>query len=199
MTKTSQYRRQGKISCNAYTTAEGVWRSINNPVTDEMITTGLNIPNVIDNDVYYNRETRETNTKSLRDFHNRFVKRKLILDVSKRGDTLIDMTVGMAGDLQKWIDAKLSFIFGLDVSKDNIENRIQGACSRYLRAKKRYRSMPDALFVNANSSLNINSGEAIIDEKGKNILKALLGEGSKDEEALGKAVYKQFSIGKKWL
>ena len=194
--KTAQYRRQGKISCNAYTTAEGVWRSINNPVTEEMISTGLNIPEVVDNDVYYNRDTRETNTKSLRDFHNRFVKRKLILDVSKRGDTLIDMTVGMGGDLNKWIDAKLSFVFGLDISRDNIENRIQGACSRYLRAKKKYKSMPDALFVNGNSSLNINSGEAIMDEKGKKVLKALLGEGSRDEEALGKGVYKQFGIGK---
>ena len=194
--KTAQYRRHGKISCNAYTTAEGVWRSINNPVTDEMISTGLNISNVVDDDVYYNRDTRETNTKSLRDFHNRFVKRKLILDVSKRGDTLIDMTVGMGGDLQKWIDAKLSFVFGLDVSRDNIENRIQGACSRYLRAKKKYRSMPDALFVNANSSLNINSGEAIMDDKGKKVLFALLGQGSKDEEALGKGLYKQFGIGK---
>ena len=194
--KTAQYRRNGKISCNAYTTAEGVWRSINNPVTHEMISTGLNIPNVVDNEVYYNRDTRETNTKSLRDFHNRFIKRKLILDVSKRGDTLIDMTVGMGGDLQKWIDAKLSFVFGLDVSRDNIENRIRGSCSRYLRAKKKYRSMPDALFVVANSSLNINSGEAIMNDKGKKILKALLGQGAKDEEALGKAVYKQFGIGR---
>ena len=194
--KTAQYRRNGKISCNAYTTAEGVWRSINNPVTDQMISTGLNIPNVVDNEVYYNRETRETNTKSLRDFHNRFVKRKLILDVSKRGDTLIDMTVGMGGDLQKWIDAKLSFVFGLDVSRDNIENRIRGACSRYLRAKKKYRAMPDALFVVANSSLNINSGEAIMNDNGKKILKALLGQGAKDEEALGKGVYKQFGIGR---
>merc|ERR1712127_148134 len=46
------------------------------------------------------------------------------------------------------------------------------------------------------SSLNINSGEAIMDEKGKKVLKALLGEGARDEEALGKGVYKQFAIGK---
>ena len=36
------------------------------------------------------------------------------------------MTVGI-GDLSKWIDAKLSFVYGIDVSKDNIENRIDGA------------------------------------------------------------------------
>ena len=50
------------------------------------------------------------------------------------------MSVGMGGDLQKWIDAKLSFVFGIDYSKDNIHNRIRGACSRYLRMKK-YKTM----------------------------------------------------------
>ena len=48
----------------------------------------------------------------------------------------MDTSVGKAGDLQKWIDAKLSLVFGVDLSKDNIENRINGACSRYLKAKK---------------------------------------------------------------
>ena len=46
-----------------------------------------------------------------------------------------------------------------DLAKDNIENRIDGACARFLNYKKRYRSMPSCLFIHANSSLNIKSGE----------------------------------------
>ena len=130
-----------------------------------MITTGLDIPDVVDENVYYNRTTNKTFTRGLRDFHNKYVKRKLITDVSKRGDTLIDMTVGKAGDLSKWIDARLSFVFGVDVSKDNIENRIDGACARYLKMHKKYSSLPRALFAHANSSLNITSGEAFYNRK----------------------------------
>lgn len=194
--KTSEYQRKGKITCNAYTTAEGVWRSINKPITTKMITTGLNIPDVVDDNIYYDRSGVETNTQSLRDFHNRYVKRKLIVGVSKRGDTLIDMSVGMGGDLQKWIDAKLSFVFGIDYSKDNIHNRIKGACARYLRMKKKYKTMPGALFIQADSSINIKNGDACFSEKGKQIVKAIDGDGPRDEKLLGKGVYKRYGIGK---
>ena len=109
---------------------------------------------------------------------------------------MIDMSVGMGGDLQKWIDAKLSFVFGLDYSKDNIHNRIKGACARYLRMKKKYKSMPGALFVQADSSINIKNGDACFSEKGKQIVKAIDGDGPRDEKILGKGVYKRYGIGK---
>jgi len=102
----------------------------------------------------------------------------------------------MGGDLQKWIDAKLSFVFGLDYSQDNIHNRIKGACSRYLRMKSKYKVMPGGLFVQADSSVNIKSGDACFSEKGKQIVKALSGDGPRDEKVLGKGVYKRYGIGK---
>ena len=77
----------------------------------------------------------------------------------------MDTSVGKAGDLQKWIDAKLSLIFGVDLSKDNIENRVNGACSRYLKAKKKYKVMPNAMFLQANTSLNIKDGSGLFSEK----------------------------------
>ena len=182
--KTEDYRRGNRNFGNAYHVAESVWRSIHHPITTEMISTGNNIPDVVDENVYYNRTTKKTFTRGLRDFHNKYVKRKLIVDVSKRGDTLIDMTVGKAGDLSKWIDARLSFIFGVDIAKDNIENRIDGACARYLKMHKKYHSLPRALFAHANSSLNLSSGEAFFSEKGKQIINALNGIGPKDREKL---------------
>lgn len=194
--KTADYKSGRKNFGNAYHVANSVWKSIHNPVTETMITTGEGIVSSMDENVYYNRTTNKTSTRGLRDFHNKYIKRKLIVDVSNRGDTLIDMTVGKAGDLPKWVDSKLSFVFGLDISKDNIENRIDGACARFLNYKKRYRSMPSCLFVQANSSLNIKTGKACYSEKGKRIISALSGEGPKDEELIGKGVYKQYGKGK---
>ena len=77
------------------------------------------------------------------------------MGVSRRGNTLIDQSVGKAGDFPKWKAAKLSFIFGIDYSKDNIENRINGACARYLNEKMRYRSLPKVLYLHGDSSLNL--------------------------------------------
>jgi hypothetical protein len=101
-----------------------------------MITTGDKIPlTPIDNDVYYNKTSKET--RCLRDFHNLYVKRKLIMSVGNRGNTLIDYAVGKGGDLSKWISAGVDFVFGVDVSRDNIHNNLDGACARYLNMKKK--------------------------------------------------------------
>jgi hypothetical protein len=161
-----------------------------------MITTGKGIPDLIaDDDVYYNRKAQGTITRALRDFHNLFVKRQLILAASNRGGTLIDMSVGKGGDFPKWIAAKLSFVFGLDVSRDNIENKINGTCARFLNYRKQFRSMPYALFVQANSGLNIRSTEACATDKGKEITRAVFGDGPKDAKKLGKGVFRQYGKG----
>jgi len=196
--KTTEFRSGGKNFGNAYHVANSVWQTIHNPITIEMITTGENIPtDITDNDVYYNRVTNSTgdNTVSLRDFHNLFVKKTLITNVSKKGDTLIDFAVGKGGDLPKWASANLKFVFGIDISRDNIQNRMNGSCARYLNLKKTRKDMPDALFVHGNSSSNIRNGSAIYSDKDKQITKAVFGQGAKDVKELGKGVYKQYGIG----
>jgi hypothetical protein len=42
------------------------------------------------------------------------------MSVGNRGNTLIDYAVGKGGDLSKWISAGVDFVFGVDVSRDNI-------------------------------------------------------------------------------
>jgi hypothetical protein len=194
--KTAELRAGLKNYGNAYHVANNNWHSIHHPITEDMISTGNNIPEFIEgDDVYYNRSGEKTVTQPLRDFHNMFVKKNLILSVSKRGDTLIDYAVGKAGDLQKWIRGKLGFVFGIDISKDNIHNMVDGACSRFLRARMQYEHMPRALFVNGNSGLNIRSGQALLSEKDKQITKAVFGNGPKDLMLLGKGVYQQYGVG----
>lgn len=195
--KTREYKKGLPNYGNAYHVAQSVWRSIHNPVTESMITTGKNIPIDTTNlEVYYNRKGTKSETRGLRDFHNMYIKRKLISSVSKRGDSLIDTSVGKAGDLYKWIHAKLSFVLGLDISQDNIENKLDGACARYLKTKQKNRDIPKMLFLQGNSMLNIKSGKACYSDRGKKIIDALFERGPKDEKALGKGVYKNFGIAK---
>ena len=194
--KTADFRSGGNNFGNAYHVANSNWHSIHNPITIDMISTGLNIPNELgDDDVYYNRVSNTTNTRALRDFHNLFVKKKLISNISRKNNTLIDYAVGKGGDLPKWIDSKLKFIFGIDISKDNIENRLDGACARYLNYKKKFKHVPDAIFINGNSSLNIRNTEAIYTSKSKEITNAIFGKGAKDINILGKGIYKSYGIG----
>lgn len=193
--KTSEFRSGLKNYGNAYHVAQSVWSSIHNPITENMLMYGTNIPTTDESDVYYNRNGK-SQTKAMRDFHNLYVKKQLIYNLSSPGNTLYDLAVGKGGDFTKWIASKLRFVFGVDVSKDNIENRLNGACARYINYRKQYTRMPKALFVNADSSHHIRSGEASYSEKGKQIIEAVFGNGPKDESLLGKGVYNQYGVGK---
>ena len=182
---------------NPYHVANSNWHSIHNPITEEMITTSENIPERADDndDVYYSQTSEETSTQALRDFHNKYVKSKLISAVSNRDDTLIDYAVGRAGDLAKWKYAKLKFIFGIDYSYDNIHNDKMGACARYIKDKKKHKQIPDALFIKSDSGKNIrNKEDENTSDKDKQIISAVFGTGPKDAVMLGKGVYKNYGI-----
>lgn len=189
--KTAEFRAGEGVGANDYNTANNNWTSIHYPITEKMIATGQDIPPVeVSDDVYYNSLTSDKMTQRMRDFHNLYVKKQLIQCVSKKGNTLIDFACGKAGDLPKWISAELSFVFGIDISKDNIENRINGACARYLNFKMSTKNMPSALFVNGNSALNIRSGTNMFTDKANEIVKAIFGSTGVNK-SLGPAVSKQ--------
>jgi hypothetical protein len=206
--KTAEYRAGGKNYGNAYHVANNNWHSIHNAITPEMIMTGEGIPDdLTSDDIYYNnaetsnggrgidigRGTKiRTLTKGMRDFHNLFVKRKLIMSVAQQGQTLIDLAVGKGGDLPKWIAAKLGFVFGIDYSKDNLEHKFDGVCARYLDTKKRKRNIPDAVFIHGDSSKEIRTGQAAISERYRIISRAIFGEGAKDASILGRGVYPHY-------
>ena len=194
--KTSRYLKGEKEYGNSYKTCNENWKSIHNPITEDMICTGLNIPDLsVSEDVYYNTPTGDMLTEPMKNFHNLYVKKLLIKNVSKQGDTLIDYACGKAGDLPKWIASRLSFVFGIDLSADNLENRINGACARFLNAKRDNKNMPYALFVNGNSANNIKNGNAMLNDKAVQITKAVFGIGPKDPEKIGKGVSRNYGIG----
>ena len=202
--KTSEMLQGQRNFGNAYHVANSNWGSIHNPITTEMICTGEGIPTLtIDSDVYYNKTgieafgKRESATGGLRIFHNVYVKKLLIDAVSHKGAILIDFACGKGGDIPKWIHAHLGFVFGIDISKDNLENRLDGACARYLNYRKTYKQVPSMLFVNGNSAFNIRNGEAFLNDKAVQISGAVFGksEVTKNEDILGKGVYKVYGKG----
>ena len=189
--KTADFKSGNSVGANDYKTANSNWHSIHNPVTEKMIATGQDIPGIeVSDDVYYNSVTTDKMTQRMRDFHNLYIKKILIQGVSKKGNNLIDFACGKAGDLPKWISADLSFVFGIDISKDNIENRLNGACARYLNFKMTTKKMPYALFVNGNSALNIRSGTNMFNDKANEITKSVFGSIGIDN-SLGPAVARQ--------
>jgi hypothetical protein len=194
--KTSEFLQGLKNFGNAYHVANSNWKTINNPITEDMISTGEGVPDItVDEDIYYNKPAGKTSTEAMKNFHNLYVKKLLIKSVSRQGDTLIDYACGKAGDLPKWISSRLSFVFGVDKSKNNLEDRLDGACVRYLNSTKTNKHMPSALFVNGDSSYNIKSGAAMLNDKAIQITRAIFGSGPKEADIIGKAVAKQYGKG----
>ena len=207
--KTAEYKNTNSIFGNAYHVANSNWQTIHNPITKEMLIDKeivLTMDDIDDKDVYYNKATGPSKTVNLRDFHNIYVKKILIDTVSGPNKKLIDFAVGKAGDLQKWIHSNTEFVLGIDISKDNIHNKKDGACARYIGVKQKNKKIPDALFIQGDSSRLIlqsltNDSYFLVDDpeedkKTKFVLKQVLGIGKADEK-YGKYLSKQFGIANK--
>ena len=196
--KTAKLRRGEREYGNSYKVCNENWKTIHptGRITEDMLMSGSNIPDVnVSEDIYYNTPAGKMKTEGLKNFHNLYVKKMLISGAAKHGDTLIDFACGKAGDLPKWIAAKLSFVLGIDYSKDNLENRLDGSCVRYLKAFKLNKHMPRALFIHGNSAFNIRDGSALLNDKAKQIASAVFGNGPREADKIGKGVAKQYGKG----
>lgn len=200
--KTKDYRTKRNNFGNAYHVANSNWHSIYNPVTTKMLTgeEQMHAEDLLnsDSDIYYNsnRNAKRENshTIKLRKFHN-FVKELLIRYTAgkKENSVLIDMAVGKAGDLHKWLNINIRGVLGIDISEDNIHNPYDGACKRYIELftqkkikrgnqKKKDENNMFGMFITGDTSKNIENGNFdIYSDKNKQsvssdyILKSLLG------------------------
>ena len=203
--KTYEYRTGGKCYGNDYETANGNWKSIMNPITREMLTEPLTLLPAYQqvkmiNDAYYDR-TDAGDRHVLQNFHG-YVKFKLISSATLPGQTIIDLACGKAGDLWRWKNVQASFVFGVDYSRDNIENRFDGAAARYMNFyRDRERHLGHAktrvtkpheegieggdpnflrcVFVQGDVSKNVRSGEAMMNDLSKEITDSVFGEESR--------------------
>jgi hypothetical protein len=204
--KTYKLKHGEKEYGNSFKTANSIWKSIHFPISEDMISTGGDtIPKILDDqtDSYYNRKVKTLDTKPLRDFHNLFIKSGLIISVSNilpYKSNLIDFAVGKGGDLPKWIKGKFGFVLGIDIDQNNIKNRRDGACARYLNNKKdKVANLPLAFFlvgdvtnpIKGNSEINGKTAwDAFTDNTDKKIAQIIFGDEKVSMKDAGNGVIK---------
>jgi hypothetical protein len=127
-------RVRDNLMPNAFSTALNIWNTTFYPLTDDMITTGDNIPDLCSK-YYSDFKDKKSNMSNVAQYHN-IVKKYLIQDVSQPNYSLLDLGTGEAGDLFKWIGSKLGLVVGVEHNICNITNTSKGACKRILEARE---------------------------------------------------------------
>jgi hypothetical protein len=107
-------------------------------------------------------------------------------DGGEEGTKLIDFAVGKGGDLNKFIQAGVSFVYGVDIAKDNIQNVMDGICARYLESHRVIGSnkIPWGVFQVGDCTRNLRKGEAFGTEKDRVISRGVYGQGAKNTAVL---------------
>lgn len=174
---------------NNINVANDIWMSIHSPITEEMITTGNGIPSVYEEeDKYYKKDINQQREKSitipLQNFHNKFIKSRLLLgnvvkyirDNGQKEITLLDLACGKGGDIPKWRDLEIDVCVGIDLFKNNITDERDGACERYNFYKDQYVNngkFPEMYFLVGDVSKPINTGMAFTDSNFKEMFNNL--------------------------
>jgi mRNA capping enzyme, catalytic domain/mRNA capping enzyme len=181
---------------NSDKVANDVWLSIHDPVTEYMIRRGaiteeveggpdgLKTPAPLTTNLaYYQRKAPQRDLNKIRglaEFHNRYIKDELLLSkVLTAGASVIDMSVGQAGDIHKWMNARVGWVLGCDVALTGLTDNKNGAYRRYLNylmKSKNGAGVPRMLFVQADSSTRYADGSAGQTPLDRGMLRTLWGE-----------------------
>jgi ribA/ribD-fused uncharacterized protein len=151
--KTYQYRVLHEPQYgNDIVTANSIWTSMHVPVTEDMIRKFGSVPSddTYEDDMYY-RDDLKRGSRIFNDvyaFHNR-IKDDLYKHNAKKDDTLLELAVGRAGDLNKWKRVHLSKVVGIDITLANITSPTQGSAVRYIMDKRKHPHdyLPPCLFL----------------------------------------------------
>jgi hypothetical protein len=171
MDKTERYARRFQTknilrTLNSEATAQSVWNSIHDPVTDSMIRTGNEeaaASKAVEVDTgakpYFERKSDINDINKvvgLREFHNRWIKETVLLKPTLRGGgkAVVDLATGKGADLQKWIRAGASFCLGVDITPDNINNTQDGAYRRLVNVQTTQgaQNVPPVVFAVADAT-----------------------------------------------
>jgi mRNA capping enzyme, catalytic domain/mRNA capping enzyme len=181
---------------NSSKTADSVWNSIHDPITESMIRSGSDEVDEAEAQAldaeketaaaarrkYFERTATEQDlriVKGLRDFHNKLIKERVLYASAfkGRGKTVLDLAVGKGADLQRWRRGGVSFVLGCDNAGDNITNAEDGAYRRYLEtvSKAPPGSVPPMIFAIADTSKRLIDGTGGETEQEKDILRSVFG------------------------
>ena len=169
--------RDDKIKPQFFTIANNIWKTINEPVTQNMITGTINFDEITNkvvlSDKYY-VDSKLCEDTPIRDLHN-YIKSKLISRICSSSDfkdnlMIADLSCGRGGDIKKYLSSKnnVEFIMGLDISSN-----INEAAQRYHYLPK---PKPKALFLQYDTSKSIEKKEGCLDnsEEKKQICTTML-------------------------
>lgn len=183
--KTESVIRFGKRYGNYHTIADRVWRSIVNPIlmSDfEDLAVGNNpekniyaydkkmdslrkkighelIISATRENVYYQLKTNMA--KPMRNFHN-WIKSNIIYTFCHplyeygKQQSVLDISCGRGGDINKFYYALSSFYVGIDIDKEGLLSAVDGAISRYNKQRRGKPNFPKMYFIQADSTVEFN-------------------------------------------
>jgi len=172
--KTESVTRFHTMYGNHIATANRIWKTIVNPITEEHIAALAN-PNTypIEMDkfakgiktgaVYYEEKDKPISALGMSAFHN-WIKTNMISTYAKDKRNLLDIGMGRGGDLQKVISAGVKEYVGLDVDNAGLYTINDCALVRYKKFKKTMKNVPPMHFINANAKglFNVTSQMKLI-------------------------------------
>lgn len=122
--KTLLYKNGQKVYGNYDKIAIDIFRSIINPVTEEMISTGV-VESMGVYNYYENKSYNSNNRLVYQNFHNHSVKDLIFSYISKENKEisgkLLDLASGKGGDVKRWKKYKFAECVGLDNDLMNIQ------------------------------------------------------------------------------
>tara|TARA_B110000902_G_scaffold263025_1_gene341217 strand:- start:5910 stop:9881 length:3972 start_codon:yes stop_codon:yes gene_type:complete len=151
--------RKDKLKPQYFLPANNIWKTIKDPITEDMITGGKIIKgdiSIVDSGEYYINRSDDLLIDSfpLRRFHN-YIKSRLISGVcsSVKGRLkVMDLSIGRGGDIQKYLESQnVSFLFGIDISSN-----VNEACRRFYTINNKDCK---PVIVRGNTSKNIKNLE----------------------------------------
>ncbi len=194
--KTSVFQRGIlRKTLNFEKVAEDTWKSIHEPVTNYMISTGEEVPSPEEIRVseaesknmikYYESKTNYKDDKKARgmiNFHNLVIKEEMLYAPFFRSGhgrpmSLIDLAVGQGGDMNRWMKGNVDFILGVDKASGGILDPKNGAYRRLMDNLVKYgaANFPPMVFINADSSRRLTTGEAGTNQQEVDMLRSIFG------------------------
>ena len=160
--------RSDKRTPNERRTANSVWSTIQNPVTESLITgledlhvlKGVSTGTLAPHAYYLDDSNEMAEDTPLRDLHN-YIKSKLISIACSMPTTksisILDTSIGRGGDIGKYLrcNKPISLLLGLDISPD-----INKAAKRFYMKK----NDDKAMFIQYDTSVRIRDGEGCVGE-----------------------------------
>jgi len=134
--KTERYKKHNDYFGNYEKVAENIWKSITQPITEEMITSGIipiiqkkSVPlqtslqtSVSDNTTYTTSQNTKKNRLGYQNFHTAYVKKTLLQKVqldpedSERGKGhILDFGSCRGGDINRWKEIGFTKMVGVDL------------------------------------------------------------------------------------